>query len=287
MTALRGALVFGAQADIIDLLTAAMGLLDGSLLALVKTPIINGKATTLAEAEAAEADYPGYTTGGTAVASWLSAAKGADGMVHTLGAPNQYVSDDDSDPDAANQIYGGYLTNAGGTVLQAIYTLDNPITLGVDLLQAVEIAPTLDMVGDVVVPYAMQAAVLDSLTPMGEYLAGAKLRLLKAPLPVNQAQTLAVCDANQANYTGYVTGGTAVTTWQAAAKGDDGIVSVDANAIQYLASGTAVSNTIYGAYLVTSDGMTLIAVYSLPAPVTMGVDVLNAVDLQIGVNFMG
>lgn len=128
-----------------------------------------------------------------------------------------------------------------------------------------------------VTPYGFQADILDALTvAMTGLLDGAMLKLLKAPPTLLPNITLAVCDANEADFDGYAA--QAVTSWQAAAKGPDGLVRVDSDNKQWLATGTTTSCTVYGVYETNADEDVLQQVWELDVPIVMGVDLLQAVD---------
>lgn len=131
-----------------------------------------------------------------------------------------------------------------------------------------------------VVPDIAQADILDEITAMMEPWNGALLHLLKAPITPGRAVTLAEADAAEADYTGYMA---IAIVWQAAAKGSDGIVSADTQAAQFLASGVVLSNSIYGAYITNMAGTELLAIAALPEAIVMGVDLLQAVDIQLRV----
>jgi hypothetical protein len=127
-----------------------------------------------------------------------------------------------------------------------------------------------------VTPFAFQADVLDAITAAMGLLDGSKIQLLKELIVPTPAVTLAQCVAAKADYTGYMA--QTVAAWQVAAKGPDGLMRVDGDNLQFLASGIVVSNTIYGAYMTDTTGMVLQQVWLLPTPIIMGVDVLQAVD---------
>lgn len=108
-------------------------------------------------------------------------------------------------------------------------------------------------------------SILDALIAEDGPLDGAKLGLYKAPFTPTKFTVLA--DLTVADFTGYAL--SAAITWGTPLNDPDGTAYVPGGQIEFIASGSAIANTIYGAYIVDAAGTGLIAV--LPFDSSVGV----------------
>lgn len=69
----------------------------------------------------------------------------------------------------------------------------------------------------------------------------------------------------EADFSGYAAG--SAMTWQNSLTDPDGVSDIVGNVQQYVATGSGVTNTIYGAYIVAADGTTLLCSARFPAPI--------------------
>lgn len=117
------------------------------------------------------------------------------------------------------------------------------------------------------VPQLERRAILAALIDTGAPLDGAKLKAFQNPITPTPAIVLG--DLTECNFTGY--SASAAVTWGTVLNNPDGTVSAPGGGIEFAASGSAVSNTVYGVYLVDGAGTTLLAVWLLPQPIGIAI----------------
>ncbi len=118
-----------------------------------------------------------------------------------------------------------------------------------------------------------QVSALNALTGTGGLLNGAKVHLLKSPVPITPTTTLADLLAAEADYGGYAA--QAVGTWGAAYFGIDGKATVTAPGLQFQPSSGTTPNSIYGVFVTNTASSVLLYAEAFPAAVTL-LDALHA-----------
>lgn len=106
-------------------LTGAGGALTGAKVGLTKADILPAPEVTLADVEAAEADFAGYAR---KAATWLAPSVSDDGKPEIVGQVPEFRPTDES---VDNTAFQAFLVNAAGDELLALGTLDGaPIPMG-------------------------------------------------------------------------------------------------------------------------------------------------------------
>lgn len=128
----------GVKPTVSRLATAAA---EKTALALCKVRLftdalaVSGNDVTLADLDAAQADFSGYTAGGNTITAFGEEfIDFADG-IPTIVAPTTQFNfvDPDPDPPVTNVIHGFYVVTAGGA-LKGYALFDEPITMDSDSL---------------------------------------------------------------------------------------------------------------------------------------------------------
>jgi len=130
----RSVIPKNSQADALDALTAAMGLFAGGEVRLYTNAIVLDSDVALTDLT--EATFDGYME--KPVGTWFPAALAEDGYVSVEAPGVQFVATGTTKPET---VQGYYLTDMAGTKLLAVWALDAPIAMGVDLLIAVMVRP--------------------------------------------------------------------------------------------------------------------------------------------------
>lgn len=106
-------------------------------------------------------------------------------------------------------------------------------------------------------PQALVRSMLDDLVvagPPAGLLNGALVKLFKNDMTPSGLTLLA--DLDEADFTGYAASG--AVTWDAGFTNEAGDGEIIGDTKQFLASGAAVANTVYGYYVTSGDGLTLL-----------------------------
>lgn len=102
-------------------------------------------------------------------------------------------------------------------------------------------------------------------------LALSELRLFKSDFTPSISSTLAAFQAAQADYTGYVADGVAITAFFAALLNPAGGASIDSPTVQFAAASPyTVGNVVGGWYLVDAAGTTVYAFGTFQTPIPIG-----------------
>lgn len=124
----------------------------------------------------------------------------------------------------------------------------------------------------IILPVAVQIAMLSALAGVAGTLNGVLIALFKNDFAPNQDSLIA--DFTEADYTGYARS-TAVV-WGTPFINVDGVAEMIAPGKQFQPSGTTVANTIYGYYVVDSGGTDLVYSerFATPVPLAGPLDAL-------------
>lgn len=110
--------------QILAALKAVGGLLEGAIVRLIKEPIAVGPTTTIAELDAAEADYTGYVE--QAAGAWGTVGTNVLNQAEMTATELEFVP---SGTTILNTIYGYYVVDSGGTELRFFEMFDTPFAM--------------------------------------------------------------------------------------------------------------------------------------------------------------
>lgn len=122
------------QADMLDEISGAMAELGTSKAILFTNPITPSGTTVLADLT--EATFTGYAA--VATGTWKPSGIDPDGNLSVQAPTLQFMA---TDTDVQETVYGAAITNTGKTELFAVEVFDQPIPMGVNLLNKVDFDP--------------------------------------------------------------------------------------------------------------------------------------------------
>jgi hypothetical protein len=117
----------------------------------------------------------------------------------------------------------------------------------------------------IVYPRAALRTILATYTAVGGYLAGAKMHLFQNNLVPNPLNVLA--DFTEATFTGYVV--PAAITWNTPYTDSAGSAEVIGTVQQFEATGSAITNIVYGYFVTDGAGAVLLYAESFSTPVSV------------------
>lgn len=248
-----------------ELHTGMTGSLNGGVARLYQVGLSIDQFTTFATINAEQADYDGYAASAALVP--LAGGTNGAGLVEVPYTSVQFVPTGTTTP---NSIGGWFLGNAANNQWFASAPLASPRQIAVTGLEqiAVELIARFRQQG-VVWRVGTQVTLLEVLTAAMGMLDGAILKLFKDGYSPSEDSTFAEIEAQECDFTGYAQ--QVVADWNEAGTDPEGFVVLPADTLQFLATGTAVSNMVGGYYVVNAADDTLMFAALLDAPFAMGV----------------
>lgn len=128
---------------VLEALIAEDGLLDGVVIKLFQNNVTPGPDAT--PATFTVADFEGYAN--SSEVTWGTVFHADSSEVQVWGDVKEFVATGD---DPSNNIYGWYMTNAGGTVLKAWERFDEPVPVA-EAGQGLAVLPVLVLPSDLFV----------------------------------------------------------------------------------------------------------------------------------------
>lgn len=258
----------------VEIWTGVGGSMDGVVIGLYQAGFNPNENSVWADFALNVANFDGYAA--SAAVAFLEAGTDAAGLVGAPGLGEQFLPTGVVTP---NSIGGWYFRNGAGNQWFAAAALDAPFPIAVTGLEQLTIASFARFKPSGLVYRAgLQVTLLEALTVAMGNLDLNLVKLYKAGYNPSEQSTIAELDANVCDFTGYAS--IAIVDWNEAGSDPEGFYVVVADTVQFLATGTAASNSVGGYYVTSADGLTLKFCVPLAAPFPMGVTGLEQLPIQ-------